>query len=72
MGYSCQLLKSNCWAYEGAATSTAAAMEDERITEGVEKIKRSCKVSITSALQPRLVEYIVFSAVRCSRGCNRR
>ena len=51
MGYSCQLLKSSCWAYKGAATSTAAAMKDERIAEGVEKIiKKSCKVSETSSL----------------------
>ena len=51
MGYSCQLLKSSCLAYKGAATSTAAAMKDERIAEGVEKIiKKSCKVSETSSL----------------------
>ena len=51
IGNSCQLLKSSCWAYEGAATSTAAAMKDERIAEGVKKIiKKSCKVSETSSL----------------------
>ena len=50
IGNSCQLLKSSCWAYEGAATSTAAAMKDERIAEGVKKIIKSCKVSETSSL----------------------